>query len=905
MDLASKRVGGGDARFAWVAVPVPGLDVLQYRIPESFDVPPVGARVLVPLGNRQLTGCVVRTDGQTALGSRLPASDSWPPESRKPKAETDIKDLIDVIDDDSFLPPDVVELAAWVADYYACGPGEAVATAMPPYAWIESERAVQITEAGRAAAGADWALVAHADERPNVDRDALALLHALDRGKPVPVRVLAQKLAREAGIAATATHALARSLERQGLVATSRALRGRFAAFKTARVASVTLAGIETLQQSASGLRERQRDALTILQASPLGLRVSALKDRGVAANTLTRLASRGLVVFRDERVERDPFNPVPASDEDGGAPRRPGVRASEPPNVEPLTSGLPPFDVAQGAPSGSRGADLRTSGLPEERELTAEQRHAFDRLAVLADARAFDVALVHGVTGSGKTELYLRLARRVVDSGRSVLIMVPEIALTPALSALVRSTFGDRVAVQHSGLSDGERHDQWHRIRRGEIQVVVGTRSAVFAPLASLGLVVVDEEHDGSYKQEESPRYHGRDVAIMRAKRENALVVLGSATPSMESYHRATTGRYQLVVLAHRVLDRPLSAVRIVNMRDEYAVNGPDAVFSETLRVAIEERLARQEQVLVLLNRRGFATAVFCRQCGNTIECPNCSISLTIHGRDLRRGRCHYCNYSAVVPKVCPSCAAPYLEQVGVGTEQLEDEAKRLFPAARVARLDRDVAARRGATASLLARFGNGEIDLLIGTQMIAKGHDFPRVTLVGVISADVGLGLPDFRASERTFQLLTQVVGRAGRGERPGEAVIQTLHPEHYSVRLACSQDYAAFFAEEIEFRRAMRYPPHLSLVNAVVRGTSFQAAMEDASDLVRVVREAADGKFRVLGPAPAPFVKLRGEHRAQFFIKGTHRTAMRKALQASIAARPELRRRVTIDVDPLTVL
>ncbi|MGE5361536.1 MAG: primosomal protein N', partial [Bacteroidales bacterium] len=550
-------------------------------------------------------------------------------------------------------------------------------------------------------------------------------------------------------------------------------------------------------------------------------------------------------------------------------------------------------------------GAGTVAETQPADRELTDEQRVAFDRLAALADRHVFGVALLHGVTGSGKTELYLRLARRVADAGRSVLVMVPEIALTPALSALFRAAFGDRVAVQHSGLSDGERHDQWHRIRRGEIQVVVGTRSAVFAPLASLGLVVVDEEHDGSYKQEESPRYHGRDVAIVRAKREGALVVLGSATPSMESYQHASNGRYELVILSRRVLDRPLSAVRIVNMRDEYALRGPDTIFSEPLRLGVDQRLARREQVLVLLNRRGFATAVFCRQCGNTIECPNCSVSLTVHGRDIRRGRCHYCNYSTVVPKTCPSCAAPYLEQVGIGTEQLEEETKRLFPGARVARLDRDVAARRGATTTLLARFGNGEIDVLIGTQMIAKGHDFPRVTLVGVISADVGLGLPDFRASERTFQLLTQVVGRAGRGERPGEAVIQTLYPEHYSVRLACSQHYAAFFAEEIEFRRAMRYPPHLSLVNAIVRGPSFQAAMDDAGDLARRVRDVAAGKFRVLGPAPAALVRLRGEHRAQFFIKGNHRTAMRQALQAAIAARPDLRRRVTIDVDPLSVL
>jgi primosomal protein N' (replication factor Y) len=463
-------------------------------------------------------------------------------------------------------------------------------------------------------------------------------------------------------------------------------------------------------------------------------------------------------------------------------------------------------------------------------------------------------------------------------------------------------------VAIQHSGLSDGERHDQWQRIRRGDVDVVVGTRSAVFAPLASLGLVVVDEEHDGSYKQEESPRYHGRDVAVMRGKRENALVVLGSATPSLESYHNAAAGRYELLTLDRRVFDRPLARVTVVNMRDEFAERGPDVVLSRPLVDAVAKRLARAEQVLVLLNRRGLATAVFCRQCAGTIECPNCSVSLTVHGapRGEMLARCHYCNFATVVPKSCPSCAGPYLTQAGFGTERVEREIAAAFPDARIARLDRDAVRRRGAAVSLLVRFARREIDVLVGTQMIAKGHDFPRVTLVGVVSADVGLGLADFRASERTFQLLTQVVGRAGRGEEPGEAIIQTLYPEHYSIRHARRQDYRAFFEEEIVFRRAMQYPPKVSLTNGVVRAGSLEAAMSDAGTIVRALRESAyDGRFQVLGPAPAPFVKLRGEHRAQFFLKGGRRAAMREAIRRALDALPDLRRRVAIDVDPMSVL
>jgi primosomal protein N' (replication factor Y) len=484
----------------------------------------------------------------------------------------------------------------------------------------------------------------------------------------------------------------------------------------------------------------------------------------------------------------------------------------------------------------------------------------------------------------------------------------VPEIALTPAMTGVFRETFGDRVAIQHSGLSDGERHDQWQRIRRGDIDVVIGTRSAVFAPLENVGLIVVDEEQDGSYKQDESPRYNGRDVAIVRAQRAQALVVLGSATPSMETYHNAMTGKYERVVLERRVLDRPLAAVAVVDMREEYAASGPDVVISRALAAAIDVRLARGEQAVVLLNRRGFATSVFCRQCAGTIDCPNCSVSLVVHGDgSAKRARCHYCNYSARVPNACPLCAAPYLEQAGFGTERVEAEVKRLSPGARVARLDRDAIRRKGSLGALLSRFRDGAIDVLVGTQMVAKGHDFPRVTLVGVVSADVGLGLADFRASERTFQLLTQVAGRAGRGDQPGEAIVQTIYPDHYSIQLACRQDYPAFYARELQFRRAMRYPPLVSVINTVIRSRTFSGAMDDAADLAQRLREetAANRDVRVLGPAPAPLGKLRGEYRAQLLVKGTNRRLMREALMHALAARPDIQRRAAVDVDPMSVL
>jgi primosomal protein N' (replication factor Y) (superfamily II helicase) len=627
---------------------------------------------------------------------------------------------------------------------------------------------------------------------------------------------------------------------------------------KTIRVATLTAQG-----HGDHVLRPRQREAIDALRGAPDGLSIAALRDRGISLDVLHRLATKGLIAFHRERVERDPFP--------SGAARTP---------VSPVL----------------------------DRPLTSEQATALEALRAAASTGQFSVCLLQGVTGSGKTEVYLRLADLVQRSGKTVLVLVPEIALTPAVASAFRAAFGDRVAVQHSALSVGERSDQWYRIRRGEMSIVVGTRSAVFAPLTNLGLIIVDEEHDTSFKQEETPRYNGRDVAVMRGKREGALVVLGSATPALETSQNAALGRYSLLVMGKRVEDRPLAAVTVVDMRMEYAEHGPDVMLSGRLKNAITSRLDARQQSLVLLNRRGLATAVFCRQCGDTIECPNCSVTLIVHseGRDRHRARCHYCNYGVLVPKACPACKGPYLERRGFGTEKVAAEIAALWPAAKVARLDRDTVRRKGAAAEILGSMASGDIDVLVGTQMIAKGHDFPRVTLVGVISADVGLGLADFRAAERTFQLITQVAGRAGRGGDPGEAIVQTLYPKHYSIRHACRQDYSAFFADELGYRQAMRYPPMTALVNVVVKGRDAGAAMSDAATIAQHLRSSSErGHFTVLGPAPAPIAKLRGEYRAQIFLKGSQRSAMREAVLAALAAEPEMRRRVSVDVDPVSVL
>ncbi len=782
--------------------------------------------MLVSVGSRQLTGCVVAVDVE-------------------PPADVEVRELDAVLDPEAFLPGAVVDLALWTADYYAAGPGDVAAAALPPLASLGSERRVRITESGRA----------RMESETGVSGVASVLLRALATQESFSVRELAARAAEPASV----PNAL-RSLVREGLVLYERELKGRASGFRRDRIVSITAQGQDVLERGHPGAR--QRATLEILSGAPGGVETSALGEREVSSDTIRRLAARGWIAIRTERRDRDPF---------------------------------------------ARADESDPAAAPAVRALTAEQQAAFDRLRPRVDAGSFHVALLHGVTGSGKTELYLRLSGATVQSGRQVLMLVPEIALTPAIAAAFRREFGPRVAIQHSGLSDGERHDQWHRIRSGEVDVVVGTRSAVFAPLERTGLIIADEEHDTSYKQEETPRYNGRDVAIVRARQQHALAVLGSATPSLESYRNATEGRYELLTLERRVLDRPLADVRVVNMREEIADQGQEVVLSRALAAALESRLARGEQALLLLNRRGFATAVFCRQCGATMECPNCSVSLTVHReRGGSRARCHYCNYSAAVPKSCSACAAPYVEHIGFGTARVEAEVAQLLPGARIARVDRDTIQRRGAIQSVLARVAARKIDVIVGTQMIAKGHDFPAVTLVGVISADIGLGLPDFRAAERTFQLLTQVAGRAGRGELAGEAVVQTLFPEHYSIQLACRQDYRAFFEREISFRKAMRYPPAVNLINVIIRGRTFGQAMNFGADLTSALGQTRDKEgFRVLGPAPAPLGKVRGEYRVQVLLKGRSRALMREAIRQAFAAHPALQRRSVVDVDPLSLM
>jgi primosomal protein N' (replication factor Y) len=552
----------------------------------------------------------------------------------------------------------------------------------------------------------------------------------------------------------------------------------------------------------------------------------------------------------------------------------------------------------------------LENATLPDLQNLTLTD----DQAAVLSEINSalqtekYKAFLLHGVTGSGKTEIYIRAMKEVLAKGKSALMLVPEIALTPIFSRRLRSVFGNEVAILHSNLSTGERFDEWRRLRSGTARIAIGTRSAVFAPLQNIGLIIIDEEHDGSYRQHESPFYHGRDVAIVRANFAKAVVVLGSATPALESFHNSQNGKYVYLTLPNRIGNRPLATAELVDMREVFKVDGKNAIFSPQLIEAIEETHSRNEQSIILLNRRGFSSFVLCRTCGETIRCNNCDITLTYHKREAKL-ICHYCNHRERVPHKCPPCESKFLYFVGEGTEQIEDILRRKFSNLKIARIDRDTTGRRKSFEEVLMSFSRGEIDMLVGTQMLAKGHDFPNVTLVGVISVDAGLALPDFRSAEKTFQLLTQVAGRAGRGELQGRVLIQTFHPEHYALRHANTQSYEDFYAEEIRFRKNLNYPPFVALASILIKHSNYNYAFDNAQILRDCLQTSNQEKnCIVLGPAPAPLARLKGEHRLQILVKARNRAKLRETLDFALTEAQEKfcdLRVINVEIDPVNLL
>ncbi|HMD99376.1 MAG TPA: primosomal protein N' [Terriglobia bacterium] len=899
--------------FVNVAVMAAIRNPLTYRVPNDLDVR-LGQRVLVPLATRKATGLVLEPVTRVAPGVKM-------------------RDVLRVLDPEPVLSPELVTLGLWIAEYYLAPVGEVFRAMLPLRAETRRVRVVTLCADGwRRLDELNGSLL----EEVRNSEEAALLRYLADRSAGVPVETVRQKF-RDAS-----PELIPRAIA-EGFVTIARGERAQVGrqtwsvrlagggAEPIATDAGATVHGpvpdrphklspvakriIEALQQL--GPVEDHRELLKSARADLAALR--KLRDRGVIQLADSNLASR------DRRAQQDQQDlmPRPLSAPDAPAASGPNVSTGSSTGAPIVTSAVTTF-----------GGPLR---------LTPAQTAVFNGLVERLEEREFGVTLLHGVTGSGKTEIYLQLITACLARGTNALMLVPEIALTPAMQAQFLARFGNQVALLHSGLGKTERHEEWWQLRRGEARVALGTRSSVFAPLENVGLVIVDEEHDSSYKQGETPRYHGRDVAIVRGRLERALVVLGSATPSLESYANARQGKYALATLQERVAGRPLAAVEIIDMREEFRRYETRVPISKRLQKEIETALAAGAQVMILLNRRGYSWFLLCRACGQTIRCVNCSISLTYHRREHRL-MCHYCGYNIAVPTRCPECDSEYLYYVGEGTEKLEDKFAELFPGARVERLDRDTARHPAEYRKVLSDFRAGKIQILVGTQLIAKGHDFPGVTLVGVVSADLGLGLPDFRAAEHTFQLLTQAAGRAGRGDAPGRVLVQTFFPEHYAIRLAAEQNYEGFFSKEMRFRRMMHYPPAAALANIIAQDKELEEAARvatrigeyfaslgllddggarDAADNARPVDfpspssapGSADGRaggwaqgMRVLGPTPAPLARIEGRYRIQFLIKSQSRAKLNQVLRGLIDHCDQLGinpRSVMIDVDPVSVM
>ena len=840
--------------FCDVALPVPLDRTFTYAV--NGTVPAVGARVLVPFSGQKLMGVVMRVHDEPL------------PEGIEAKPIQAVMDL------GPLLGAEQMDLARWIARYYCAPLGEVIRGMLPLAAEVKRQFVYRIAETGKRVLyeGAAKGSSRRSRLTPEDQNREYAVLNYLEAGD-----------AAKAGALRSATGAGRWLLE--GMVKKKWLVREALAEERDARrlvkVAVTsgerTGSGGEQVGRRLPQLNENQLKVMAHLEARGGRVEVRALRALAVPESTLGTLVKRGLVAIEE---------------------------------------------VAEEFLYG--GVQVRGKKSAHEHALNEEQMEAAGSIAAAMAKGGFRALLLFGVTGSGKTAVYFAAMQRALNAGKSALLLVPEIGLTPAMAGQMVAAFGDEVALLHSGLTPDERAEQWHRIKRGEARIVVGTRSAVFAPMVDLGLVIVDEEHDGSYKQEETPRYHGRDVAVMRAKLHGAVVVLGSATPSLESWANAQRGRYELIEMRARVADRALPAVELIDLREEFRQTAKEQIFSRRLVEETRAALDRGEQVLLLLNRRGYSFVVICRSCGEKVECENCAIAMTYHkgaggsassGQDDEgvaapgtRLECHYCGFRRGVPKKCPKCESEHLYFLGAGSQQGEEKLQELFPDARIGRMDRDTVRGRFDMERMLARLHAGEINLLVGTQMMAKGHDIHGVTLVGVVGADHALGLPDFRAAERVFQLLTQVSGRAGRGDLPGKVLVQTYHPDHYAVTFAARHDYTGFVARESAFRRSLHYPPFSVLANVLVQSDKMEEAAGWAAELGRWFAREKPRGVKVLGPAAAPIVKLKRIWRFHLILKSEQRKALSEALHRMLQFADEAeipRRNLVLDVDPVSLM
>lgn len=805
-----------------VAVAAPIQQSLTYLVPPGEKPPPTGCRVLVPLGQRQVTGYVL---GQAAC----------------PEPGLKIKKYRELLDREPLFPAAMVGFFRWIADYYQHPLGEVIKTALPSGTTTSSTRRVQLSESG---AQNLIGLIGSA-QAPVWLADLLA------KGEIPPGTT--RKLMRD--------KESRRRLEQwraAGWLELAEEISGDQVRARKVTCATLTPAGLADLPDN---LKKSELKTLALLrelsggQSVPIP-RPHLTKAYSGARAALNGLAAHGLLTITELPLYRDPF-------------------------------GEPPLF------------------FPEPAQLTVEQVAVLAEIDTALASGKFSPLLLHGVTGCGKTEVYLRAAKKCLAMSRSVLVLVPEIALTTQLEGHFLARFTTEVALLHSGLSPGERFDQWQRIVKGEARVVIGARSAVFAPLASPGLIIIDEEHDGSYKQEDGLRYQARDLAILRASLAGGVALLGSATPSLISYQHALNGKYRKLSMTRRVADQVMPRVEVIDLRKIKTVSGRPPLFSRELTVALKETLAAGDQSLIFLNRRGYAGLLLCRACGQAVRCPSCAISLTLH---QGRGEllCHYCGHTVNSRTICGQCRSPELIPVGFGTERLESELKAMLPTARVARLDRDTSTNRQEFLDILRAVHERKVDILVGTQMITKGHHFPHVTLVGVAWADAGLNLPDFRAGERTFQLLSQVTGRAGRGEKAGRVIIQAMNPDHYAIATARDHDYQAFFEQEQTLRRGLGFPPYGLLVNLRFDGENELLVRRMAEQTgVLAQRLSRNRKITILGPAPAPLSRLQGRYRWQLLLKGENRADLHGLCRQLSIDRESGPVKLTVDVDPENML
>jgi primosomal protein N' (replication factor Y) (superfamily II helicase) len=836
----------GISPFAEIALPVAVHGTFTYSIPENLrDSVRLGSRVEVPLGPKLSTGFVVGLLDESSLDSGK------------------VKPIRSVLDEDEpALTREIIDLCRWGAEYYIAPLGEMLRVALPANMASRGRREALLT-------GDDAMIDAARNEKRILDSD-LDLVREL-RNRPLPLSMLprsAIERLRGAGIIVTRDRLFdAKGVRYDRFVvleegASTRRREGAAAGDDDgADAEGGGVAHAPTRRRADAPLfTAKQQSVLDLLASRGGEMSVAALEHAGVSAAVLSALAKKNAI-----RIER---------------------RARRH-TLDAFLAGLDP------------------AGAPELR-YSSEQRDSIQ--AIKNALGTFTPFLLEGVTGSGKTEVYIEVMREVVRRGEQALLLVPEISLTPVFAARLKERFGERIAILHSSLSASERYDQWWRARRGEVDVAIGPRSALFTPFPSLGVIVVDEEGDGAYKQEETPRYNARDLAVVRAQLRNIPVVLGSATPSLESRENAARGKYTLLRMTKRVEARPLPEVEVIDLRRERAEKGDKGfvIFSAPLRDELRKVFASGEQAIILMNRRGYAPYLLCRDCGHEFRCRDCSVTLTVH---RRAGLliCHYCGLRQPIPSKCPLCGGEVLQPIGFGTEKVEERFHRDFPGISADVLDRDSTRKKGSLVKILDRFRRGETQALIGTQMLSKGHHFPNVTMTAVLNADSILGYPDFRSAEKTFYLLTQVAGRSGRGELRGRVLIQSAFPTHYAIQHAMQHDYEAFYEAEIQFRKTFHYPPVTSMIAILFRGENLPEVERAAASCGHMLEEALKplAGSRIQGPAPAPLARIKGVWRYQILLRAPQRVALRRAVESVMLPRKFRGVDIAIDVDPINIL